>query len=156
NRGQDDLKIYSVDPATGRKKEVYDERQSSWVEWLEGIEFLSDNSGFVLRTDKDGWMHLYYYSMDGKLKNQITKGKWQVSRLEYFDQGAKTLYFTARKEISTRTDLYKVKLDGSGLKRLTFGEYTHAVKLSPDGSYFLTTYSNVSTPPKMALCNANG
>ncbi|HTK81516.1 MAG TPA: prolyl oligopeptidase family serine peptidase, partial [Bacteroidota bacterium] len=47
-------------------------------------------------------------------------------------------------------------LDGTGLKRLTFGEFTHSVKLSPDASYFVTTYSNVLTPPKMALCDNDG
>ena len=156
NRGQNNLKIYSIDLRTGTKREVYDEKQSSWVEWLDDIYFLKNSKGFVLKTDKDGWMHFYLYSMDGKLKNQITKGKWQVVKLEMADEASNLLYFTARKEASTRTDLYRVKMNGNELKRLTVGDYTHAVRLSPDGSYFITTYSNVTTPSKMALCDNNG
>jgi dipeptidyl-peptidase-4 len=94
--------------------------------------------------------------MDGKLKNRITEGKWQVVNIEYLDEGDRVMYFTAKKEASTRTDLYRVKIDGKGLKRLTFGNYTHSVKISPDASYFITTYSNVSTPPKMAVCDKDG
>jgi dipeptidyl-peptidase-4 len=47
-------------------------------------------------------------------------------------------------------------LDGGGMKRLTFGAFTHSVKVSPDGSYFITTYSNVSTPPAMTLLKGDG
>ncbi|MBI4547691.1 MAG: S9 family peptidase [Ignavibacteriae bacterium] len=156
NRGQDQLKIYSVDLKTGKKRVVYVEEQSSWVEWFEDIHFLKNNKGFIIRTDRDGWSHFYLYSMDGKLKNQMTKGKWQVVNLELIDEDNDMLYFTAKKEASTRTDLYKVKLNGKGLKRLTFGNFTHSVRLSPKGSYFITTYSNVATPQKMALCDNDG
>ncbi|HXX65437.1 MAG TPA: prolyl oligopeptidase family serine peptidase, partial [Bacteroidota bacterium] len=62
----------------------------------------------------------------------------------------------ARKESSTRTDLYSVKLDGSGLRRLTSGPYTHTVKASPSGKYFISTYSNVSTPPRMSIFTGEG
>lgn len=156
NRAQNDLKVYSIDPQSGKKKEIYDEKQASWVEWLDDVHFLKNNKGFIIKSDKSGWAHFYLHTMDGKMKNQITKGKWQVSGAEFIDDENDMLYFTARKEASTRTDLYKVRFDGTGLTRLTFGNYTHAVRLSPKGSYFITTYSNVAMPPKMALCDNNG
>lgn len=156
NRGQDDLKIYGVDPATGKKREVYAEHQASWVEWFDKIEFLKNIKGFIVKTDKDGWMHLYLYGMDGKLKNRITEGKWQVTDILLVNEDDGLIYFTARKEASTRSDLYKVKLNGKGLTRLTFGEHTHSVRLSPKGGYFITTYSNVAMLQKMAVCNDDG
>ncbi|TAK56778.1 MAG: S9 family peptidase, partial [Bacteroidetes bacterium] len=156
NRGQDDLKIYSIDLSTGAKTEILDEKQPTWVDWYDDITFLKNNKGFIIKSDKDGWAHFYLHTMDGKLKNRITEGKWQVSGLTYLDEDDGVIYFTARKEASTRTDLYKVKLNGKGLKRLTFGTFTHSVQLSPEGSYFITTYSNVSTPPKKALCDDDG
>jgi dipeptidyl-peptidase-4 len=156
NRGQDTLIIYSVNPQTGEKRQVYSEYQPSWVEWFGDIDFLKDNKGFIVKTDKDGWMHFYLYSMDGKLKNQITQGKWQVTNLLFVNEDDNEVYFTARKEASTRVDLYKVRMNGKELTRLTFGEYTHSVRLSPKGSYFVTTYSNTSTPQKMAVCSNKG
>ncbi|MGF1924922.1 MAG: DPP IV N-terminal domain-containing protein, partial [Bacteroidia bacterium] len=158
NRGQDNLKFYAVDPLSGAKKEIYDEKQSSWVDLdFDGrIEYLKDNKHYILKSDKTGWAHFYLYTLDGKLINPITSGKWQVSNLLYADEKSKVIYFTARKEASTRTDFYRVDYSGKNLKRLTFGEYTHQIQLSPSGKNFITTYSNVSTPPKRALLDNSG
>jgi dipeptidyl-peptidase-4 len=158
NRGQDNLKFYSVDPLTGKKKEVYDEKQSSWVDldYSGRIEYLKDNKHYILKTDKSGWAHFYLYTLAGKLVNPITSGKWQVISLLKVDEQHKVLYFTAKKEASTRTDLYRIDLNGKNLKRLTFGEYNHLVELSPSGKFFVTTYSNVSTPFKRALVDNTG
>lgn len=156
NRGQDDLKVYAIDPSTGKKKEIYDEKQPSWVEWFDNMHFLEGGKGVLWKSDKDGWNHIYLHGMDGRLMNRVTEGKWQVSTIECVDEKNRQIFFTARREASTRTDLYRVGFNGKGLKRLTFGEFTHQVQVSPGGSYFITTYSNVNTPPKMALCDRNG
>ena len=156
NRGQDNLRIYAVDLQTGKKTQVYSESQPSWVDWLEEINFLKGNNGYVIKSDKDGWMHIYYYDMKGNLKTQVTKGKWGVSGISYVDEDDDLVYFTARKETSTRTDLYKVGLNGKGMTRLTFGPSSHSARLSTKGSYFVTTYSNVATPSMMGLYNNKG
>lgn len=156
NRGQDNLKIYAMNPTTGRTVEIYDEKQSSWIDWYEDMPFLSMKGGFLLNSDKDGWNHLYYHGNDGKLIARLTSGPWRVRSVEVVDEDNGMVYFTASREASTRTDLYSVRLDGSDMKRLTFGQYTHRVQVSPKGSYFITTYSNVSTPPRMALCDKSG
>ncbi|MEJ7557311.1 MAG: DPP IV N-terminal domain-containing protein [Pedobacter sp.] len=158
NRGQDNLKFYSVNPVTGVKKEIYDEKQSSWVDldFDERIEYLEDKKHYILRSDKTGWAHYYLYTLAGKLVNPITSGKWQVTKLVKVDEKNKKVYFTARKEASTRTDFYSVDYNGKNLKRLTFGDYTNSIQMSPDGSKFIATYSNVSTPPKRTLVDNKG
>ncbi|RZL18675.1 MAG: S9 family peptidase, partial [Pedobacter sp.] len=61
NRGQDNLKFYSVNPATGVKKEIYDEKQPSRVDLdFDGrIEYLEDKKHYILKSDKTGWAHFY-------------------------------------------------------------------------------------------------
>jgi dipeptidyl-peptidase-4 len=49
NRGQDNIKIFSVDPETGKKEEVFEEKQPAWVEFFEDLYFFKDGSGFLLR-----------------------------------------------------------------------------------------------------------
>ncbi|WP_245975164.1 S9 family peptidase [Deminuibacter soli] len=156
NRGQDHLVVYGIDPATGSKKPVYDEQQKTWIDWLDDIHFLPGNKGYVVQSDKSGWMHIYRYDMSGKLINQVTTGEWTVKDVLLIDDQKNIAYFTARKENSARFDLYSVQLDGKNLKRLTFGEYNNAISLSPKGSYFVTTYSNVSTPTKLTLVDNKG
>src|SRR5690606_2557150 len=155
---QTNLKFYQVNPETGAKKEIYDEQQDAWIDLSheERITYLKDNKHYILKSDKTGWAHYYLYTLDGTLVNPITHGKWQVSSLELVDEKKKVVYFTARKEHSTTVDLYRVDYDGTNLERLTFGDYTHQVSVSPDGTHFITTYSNVSTPPKVALLDTEG
>ncbi len=158
NRDQTSLRFYQVDPSTGAKKAIYDEQQEAWIDLShdERITYLKDNKHYILKSDKTGWAHYYLYRLDGTLVNPITEGKWQVSSLELVDEKKKTIYFTARKEHSATVDLYRVDYDGKNLRRLTFGDYTHQVAVSPDGNYFITTYSNVSTPPRTALLDNKG
>ncbi len=156
NRGQDTLVLYSLATSSGAKQKLLLEHQPSWVDWFESIEFLADLSGFILTSDRSGWPHLYLYGMDGKLKQQITDGAWPVTGIQAVDPATGTVFFTARKESPTRTDLYSVRLSGKELTRLTFGEFTHSVKVAPKGSYFISTYSSVQHPPRMVLMNGKG
>jgi dipeptidyl-peptidase 4 len=156
NRGQDTLILFAVDPSSGRMHQVYLEHQPSWVDWIEAITFLRENRGFIIRSDRSGWAHFYLHGMDGRLQAQLTSGTWAADKVVAVNEARRTVYFTGKREASTRTDFYSVRLDGSGLRRLSFGPYTHSVRLSPDGSFFITTYSNVSTPSRMALVREEG
>lgn len=156
NRDQNNLKVYAVNPTTGSKKEIYDEKQKTWIDWFDKIDFLPNNGGFIVMSDKSGWAQIYLYGMDGKLKSQITNGNFTVTGIQYIDEKNKQVYFTARKENSARVDLYKANFNGKGLTRLTAGEYNHSVSVSPIGNYFTDSYSNVSTPGKIALYDNKG
>jgi len=156
NRGQNNIKIYTVDLKTGQKKEIFDERQSSWVEFFEGLYFFKDGSGFLLRSDVDGWSHLYYYDLKGNLKKRLTEGKWTVTGISLVDEKNKGVFFTARKDKTTETHLFQVKLNGTDFKRLTKEPGTHSVSLSPGGSYFIDRFSSIQTPSRKDLYQADG
>ncbi len=159
NRGQDNLIVYAVDPSSGSKKEVYNEKQKTWIDLDDQggrISFLGNNKGFILQSDKDGWDQLYLHNNDGSLKNQITTGPNWSTAIQYIDEVKSIIYFTSRQQNSVRTDLYRVDFDGKNQTRLTFGDYTHATELSPNGSYFTTRYSNAETPDRLALVNNKG
>ncbi len=158
NRDQTNLKFYQVDPNNGSKKVIYNEEQPSWInlDHPERITYLKDNKHYILKSDKTGWAHYYLYTLDGKLVNPLTSGEWQVTEIKKIDEKEKVLYFMARKENSATVDFYRVDFSGKNLKRLTFGDYTHSVNISPDSKYFITTYSNIHTPTKVALVDNKG
>lgn len=156
NREQDNIKIYAVDLKTGKKKEIFDEKQSSWVEFFEDLYFFKDGSGFLLRSNVDGWSHLYYYDLEGNLKKRLTEGEWTVMRISLVDERNKRVFFSARKGKTTETHLFKVNLDGTDLKRLTKEPGSHRALVSPGGSYFIDSFSNINTPSKQNLCRADG
>lgn len=156
NREQNHLIVYAINPADGSKKPVYDEQQNTWVDWLDDIRFLKNNKGYIIQSDKSGWMHIYQYDMNGNAIKQITDGDWTVKDILNIDETNQKIFFTARKENSARYDLYSIKMDGSNMQRLSFGDFTHTISVSKNASYFITTYSNISMPQRMALCNSKG
>jgi dipeptidyl-peptidase-4 len=155
NRDQNNLIIYDVNTITGSKTEFYNEKQKSWIDLDDQggrIEFLKDGTGFILNSDATGWNHLYFYNMKGKLINAITSGKFTVTNVNYVDEKKGIVYFTAKGlENTARNDLYSVNINGKNMQRLTIGDYNNSINISPGGSYFVTTYSNASTPTKMTL-----
>lgn len=160
DRGQNNLKIFELDMVSGKKKEVYTEYQKTWIDLEDRvggrINFLLNNAGYIAQSDASGWNHLYLYTMDGKLRNQITTGKYTVTGIEHIDEKTRSIYFTARGlESSARVDLYVVNFDGTNLKRLTVGAYHNAqIHLSPDQKFIVTVYSNVNTPTAIGLIDA--
>ena len=115
--------VYAVDPSTGVKKEVYKEEQKTWIDLDDQggrITFLPAKKGFILQSDKDGWEQLYWHNSDGSLKNKITNGNNWSTSVQLIDTLKNSIYFTSRQENSTRTDLYRVDLDGKNQQRLTF------------------------------------
>jgi dipeptidyl-peptidase-4 len=158
-RRQNDLKIFAVDPEKGIKREIYDEKQLTWVELgsSRSIEFLASGQGFIIKSDQSGWSQLYLHRMDGQLINPITQGRFTVTSLTDVDETGGWVYFQARKENSARLDFYRVRLNGKDLTRLSFGDFSHdAISLSPHARYFISTYSNLHEPPRMALLDSRG
>ncbi len=155
NRLQDNLIIYEVNIFTGKKTEFYNEKQKSWIDLDDQggrIQFLKENTDFILTSDVTGWNHLYLYDIKGKLINAITSGKFTVTGITYIDEKKGIVYFTARGlENTARNDFYRVNINGKNMERLTLGEYNNSINLSPEGSYFITTYNNATTPGKMTL-----
>lgn len=159
NRGQDHYYLYNVNTGNGTKSVVYEEQQSTWIDLDDNdrIEFLESGKGFILKSDKTGWRHLYLYDMTGKLINALTSGEYTTGDITAIDEKAKLVYFTARKENSARWDLYSVSFDGKKLSRLSKGDYSYSgMNFSPDKKYFLTSYSNATTPNVSVLMDSKG
>jgi len=157
NRGQDTIRFYDCDPATGRKRQVFEQTQASWVDFFGDLHHFGSGSGFLLRSDVDGWDHLYSYGPNGALKTRLTAGAWRVASIALVDEPGGWVYFTGRPAGRTwNTQLMRVRLDGTGLQALTPDEGTHAVQVSPGGSYFIDTFSTLTTPAKMRLHRTDG
>lgn len=156
NRDQNDLQLLSANPETGKNTFVYEEKQPTYVEFFEDIKILKNDKGFILRSDKDGYRHLYLYDMNGKLKKQITSGGWNVTEIVLVDEKNEQVFFEANKENRLETQLYVVDFDGDKIEQISKIPGTHNVTVSTHGKYFYDTYSDVNTPHKLALFNNDG
>lgn len=154
-REQNNLKLYAVDPNNGKKSFIYNETQETWIDWMKDMQFTPN--GFYMVRDFTGWEQIYYQSFDGEELKQITTGNnWGIKFIKV-DLKTNEIYFTARREISTRNDFYKVNLKNNKITRLSFGDYNFTnILLSPDNKYYSTIFSNSATPPQLAVINTVG
>ena len=155
NREQTYLDLNAADPKDGKSKTLIHETTRAWVEVIDNPEWLKDGS-FVWQSERDGWRHLYLYSADGKLIRQITSGKWEVRSFEGVDEAKGFAYFTASEHSNIAPQVYRIKLDGSGLTPLTTAEGSHRASFSSTFSHFVDTWSDVNTPPQQRLFDTDG
>jgi len=156
NRQQNEITICSANPESGAKKKLLTQSQTSWVEFFEDIYFMKDNSGFILRSDVNGFSHLYYYDYNGKLLQQITNGEWNVSSLDYVDENNKRIFFSSNKENIFEAHGYVIGLNGKNLKKITSEAGSHSLTISLNGSFIIDKFSNINSPSKMQLLDGDG
>jgi dipeptidyl-peptidase 4 len=150
NRHQDNLDLIFVDATTASPKVVLNEKDKAYVDVTDNLTFLKDNS-FIWTSEKDGYNHIYLYDKNGKLKNQVTKGNWEVTSYYGFDEKTKTVFYQSVEKGSILRDVYKISLDGKKKVKLSSQVGTNAATFSPDFTYFINTYSSATVPPTYTL-----
>ncbi|MFG4001105.1 S9 family peptidase [Flavobacterium aquidurense] len=150
NRHQDNLDLLFVDGTTANAKVVLNEKDKAYVDVTDNLTFLKDNS-FIWTSEKDGFNHIYVYDKNGKLKNQVTKGNWEVVSYYGFDEKNKTIFYQSTENGSINRDIYRIALDGKNKVRLTSKTGTSAATFSPNFQFFITTFSSASQPTTYTL-----
>jgi len=153
------IDVCSVDINTTKVTVQVEERMNTYVE-ITRPGLIDGGKELVEWSERDGWGHFYLYDDQGHLKNQITSGAFHCDDIVKIDEKNRVLYFTAvgrePGENPYYVHLYRVNLDGSGLKVLDPGDFDHTASLNDDEQYFVETYSRVNTAPKTALFNTQG
>lgn len=153
NRHQNNLDLIFVDGTSGSTRVILNEKDKAYVDVTDNLTFLKDNS-FIWTSEKDGFNHIYHYDKSGKLKNQITKGNWEVTNYYGLDEKSGTIFYQSVENGSINRDIYAVKLNGSGKKRLSSATGTNSATFSPSFDFYITTFSNATTPTRYSLNDA--
>ncbi|MGE5107892.1 MAG: DPP IV N-terminal domain-containing protein [Sphingobacteriales bacterium] len=148
---------------TGDVREVFEETVLTQYESGQGAinwKYLPKTNEIIWYSERDDWGHLYLYdAATGKVKNQVTKGNWVVTRMLSVDEKNRVIYFMAsgrQKENPYFSELYKIGFDGKGLTLLSPGAGTHSINFSPSENYFIDTYSKPDVPTVTVLRDING
>lgn len=144
-RLQNTLDLYCVAARNGSKTHIYNEKVSTWLEWISEVIF-TDKGLYMSRDFATGWQQIYFLSYDGKDFRCLTSGSNWNLRLVKVDEQKGKVYFTACRDASMRSALYVV--DNKGIiKALTDPSYNvFLAGVSPDGKNFVAQLSNVRTP----------
>ncbi len=163
-RAHKQLRVLAVNATTGETRTILTERSETFIRgldlfpsWRNLVTLVGDGSRFLFLSERDGWTHVYLYSLDGTLIRRLTSGSWPVVRIAAVDRSRGWVYFTGHAEPRRYdTHLYRVSLDGSGFSRLTEGDGQHNVVFSPSLEYLIDTWSSVSRPPTVELRSTDG
>ena len=120
----------------------------------------------LISSERDGWTHLYRYAADGTLRNAVTRGSWSVRGPRAFyaapmgsafvDAAGGWVYFTASEKSPIERHLYRARLDGSAMTRLSSEPGVHRISFSPSRRFYLDAYSSHAVPPSLTLHAADG
>jgi len=151
--------VCAADPATGESRILIEERINGQV-YIKSLRELPKLDKLLWWSMRDGWGHLYLYGRDGELEKQLTRGAFNVDEVLEVDEDARVVYFTANGREEGRNvyyrHLYRVGLDGSGLKLLTPEDAEHRCEMSGSRRYFVDNYSCVHEAPMAKVRDANG
>jgi dipeptidyl-peptidase-4 len=153
NRHQDNLDLLFIDGNSGATKVVLNEKDKAYVDVTDNLTFLKDNS-FIWTSEKDGFNHIYLYDKTGKLKNQVTKGNWEVTNYYGFDEKTNTVFYQSVENGSINRDVYSINLSGKNKVRLSKSTGTNAATFSPNFQYFINTFSSATQPTTYTLNEA--
>jgi len=163
SRDHKNEKFRIANTATGAVREVFEETVKTQYESGQGAinwRYLPESKEIIWYSERDNWGHLYLYdATTGKVKNQITKGNWVVTRVLKVDEKSRTLYFSANGSDQINpyfSHFYKIGFDGKNLTDLTPEPGNHMVSLSPSENYFVDSYSQPDVPNATVVRDLNG
>lgn len=139
----------------GRSRTILRETTSAWVEPLGAPLWLRDGS-FLWQSERSGFRHIYRYSTDGSLLRRITSGAWEVRDLLGVDEKNGVVWFAGTERSPIGLDLYRVRLDGSGLKRVSEAPGTHYATFNPSYSMYVDRWSDIRTPDQAWVHRGDG
>ncbi len=164
SRDHKQTQLWIANTSTGTVRNVLEESVATFYESGNGRinwRYLPDTNEVIWFSEKDDWGHLYLHDLgSGRMKRQMTQGRWNVTQLLRIDEKARMLYFAGVGREQGRDPyfrhFYRVGMDSGNVELLTPDNGDHDIALSPSGEYFVDIRSTPDTPAVAELRDAAG
>ncbi|HET8865081.1 MAG TPA: S9 family peptidase [Gracilimonas sp.] len=156
NRLQNRQELLFADASTGTTEVIISEESDTWIDVHDNLYFLQNGKQFITTSEKDGYNHIYLYSMEGEELQQVTEGEWDVTNFIGHDERNYRLYFVSTEESPLQRHLYSARVDGERKRKLTEGEGWHTINMSGDFKYFIGSWGDYNKPTEVALYGQEG
>jgi len=142
---------------------ILEEHDEKWQEPLDPCYVLPGREDiFIYRTNqRDGYRNLYLVDTLGAVRRLTCVD----ADVEFVSADADYVYYTSAELSPVENHLYRIKVGRKGkFSKLKISETTlltpergwHNVNFSPDGRYFVDSYSSFSVPRVVNLCRKDG
>ena len=155
NRHQDVLNLYSVNPRSTVAQLLIKESVPKYVkeEAMEGIIIGKNN--ILMPSDRDGYMHLYLYNMNGEPLRKIGDGNFDITDVYGMDEVTGDVYYQAAALNPHDRQIY-VSHRNSKVERLTDSEGVNSATFSGDYKYFINVWSDYNNPYVFSIRDSKG
>ncbi len=168
NRDHSVLKLNAWNPAAGTGRTILSETDNNWIneDRYAAPIFIGDGRQFLWLSERDGFMHLYLYSLQGNLLRQLTQGNWMIDsntwnlitpgRPVHVEPAGTRAYFISTKNGPLDRRLYGLDIATGILELVSQQPGFHSFSLSGDGKYLVDQFSDVATPPITMIVKSDG
>ena len=157
NRDQNHLELMLADARSGQTRVLFGERQDNgWIAIADDFRFLKNRKQLLWTSRRDGWRHAYLVDLQSGRFRQITRGDWDITRLAGVDEKRQRLYYLSTEVSPLERQLFEIKFDGTGKRRISRAPGTHAVELAPDFRHFMDTHSDIDHAPAVTVRRMDG
>ncbi|MBR1547979.1 MAG: S9 family peptidase [Prevotella sp.] len=170
NRRQDCMRVFLVNAGSGDCQQVIEEKTDKYVRETVYEDMQITSNHILLPSDRDGFMHLYLYRLDGTLERQIDSGSYEVAAVYGYDEKTGSAYYASHEPLPTeRVGTAAADVAANALNRrlwvarkngsrqcLTPRQGWSTGVFSRGFGYFIHTWSDIDTPPVVTLCDAKG
>ena len=158
NRQQNHLKFNEYDALTGNFiQTIFEDHDEQYVEPQGPAYFLPNNSDqFIWKAQRDGYYHLYLYTISNGSVRQLTKGNFVITDFNGFSKNGKYIYYRSTEVSPLERHCYMMELKTGKITKLTTAHGTHDVVPSGDSKYFLDFYSSTDAPYNVDLQDKKG
>ena len=145
NRHQNDLTLFITDAKKNKTNVLLNEKNKYYIDITDNLTFLEDKKHFIWTSEKDGFNHIYLYDMSGNEKVALTSGEYDVTNFYGVDEKNQTLYYQAAESSPLRKQVFEVKLDGTGKRKITNKTGTNNAQWSSTFDYFVNNQSTINS-----------
>jgi dipeptidyl-peptidase-4 len=152
NRLQNTDRFFLADAPTGSVRQMWVDHDDAFITvgygGLPAARPIRDGAEFLVTSEKDGWMHVYRVTREGR-EALLTRGGMDALSVAGVDEKGGWLYFVASPENATQRYLYRTSLEGNAnpervTPRIFPGSNTYTI--SPDGRYAFHRFSSFDDP----------
>ena len=155
NRHQDNLSIYMTNPLSTVCQLVIQDKVDKYFKEEAMANIKITDRHILMPSDRDGYMHLYLYTLGGQLKRRVTRGNYEVTDVYGYDEATGDVYYAANELGPQDKQVYVAHQNGK-TERLTAREGYNSATFSAGYKYFINTWSDINTPVVYTLNNNSG
>ena len=155
NRHQDCLRVYQTNPLSTVSQLLIEDKTQKYIKEECASWFRVTDKYMLLPSDRDGWMHLYLYNLNGQLLRQVEQGSYEVSAVYGIDDATGDVYYASHEQGPCDQRVYVAHANGKRECLTNQAGWSSAV-FSKNHKYFIHTWSNLNTPPVITLCAGDG